>query len=276
MRTHRTMLVLLACALGWSAAAAFDDDFTGATLRVDYYHTGTADEEHFAVHRMRIEGRWPGSRTQLVDTSNLGKYLVEVVDLQSNRVLYTRGFASIYGEWETTGEAHAGTWRAIQEAVRVPEPRLPFQLRLRKRAADQSFREVWSTTIDPASRFVDRPGQPRGDVLELMVHGDPAVKADLVILGDGYATNKRFDADARRGHVGQRQLAPCPSAVARDGRRQRFGDVGPEHGANHAGFDFHERRLDRAPAVELGVVIKDGTVLRPSLAAVGRLVPQEI
>jgi hypothetical protein len=80
----------------------------------------------------------------------------------------------------------------------VPEPRLPFQLRLRERAADQSFREVWSTTIDPASRFVDRPGPPRGDVLELMVHGDPAVKADLVILGDGYATNKRFDADARR------------------------------------------------------------------------------
>jgi hypothetical protein len=192
------MLVLLACTLGWTAGAGFDDDFTGATLRVDYYHTGTADEEHFAVHRMRIEGPWPGSRTQRVDTSNLGKYLVEVVDLQSNRTLYTRGFASIYGEWETTGEAHEGTWRAIQEAVRVPEPRRPFQLRLRKRAPDQSFREVWSTTIDPSSRFVDRPGPTRGDVWELMVHGDPAVKVDLVILGDGYATSERFDADARR------------------------------------------------------------------------------
>ena len=115
---RRTILVGLACCVGWTAGAGFDDDFTGATLRVDYLHTGTASEEHFALHRMRIEGAWPGSRTQLIDGSNLGKYLVEVVDLKSNRVLYTRGFASIYGEWETTGEARRGFWRAEPQPPR--------------------------------------------------------------------------------------------------------------------------------------------------------------
>ena len=50
------------------------------------------------------EGAWPGSRTQLVDTTDLGKYVFEVIDLASNRVLYSRGFASIFGEWETTPE----------------------------------------------------------------------------------------------------------------------------------------------------------------------------
>jgi hypothetical protein len=200
MKLHVTAVVLLVLALCPSVGAGFDDDFTGQTLRVDYYHTGMAEEEHFALHRIRVEGPWPGSHTQTIDTTNLGKYLVEVVDLKSNRVLYTRGFASIYGEWETTGEAREGTWRAIQEAVRLPEPRRPFQLRIRKRSSDQSFHEIWSLAIDPASRFVDRGPLPSADVVELLIHGDPAVKADLVILGDGYSAGQMadFEADARR------------------------------------------------------------------------------
>jgi hypothetical protein len=181
-------------------AAGFDDDFTGATLRVDYYHTGTSDEEHFALDRVRAEGPWPGSRRQLIDTSNLGKYMVEIADLGSNRLLYTRGFASIFGEWETTGEAHQGIWRSIPEAVRVPEPREPFQLRVRKRRPDQSFVEVWSSTIDPGSRFVDRAPLPRYETWSLLDSGDPALKVDLVVLGDGYASGEmdKFRGDARR------------------------------------------------------------------------------
>ena len=99
------------------ASDEFDTWFTGETLRVDYDHVGTADEEHVALERVRIEGPWPGSRTQLIDTSNLGKYLVEVVDLATHRVLYTRGFAGIFGEWETTGEAGRGIWRSTREGA---------------------------------------------------------------------------------------------------------------------------------------------------------------
>jgi len=180
--------------------SSFDRDFTGKTLRVDYSHTGTSDQEQIALHGIRIEGAWPGSRTQLVDSSNLGKYMVEVAELANHRVIYSRGFASIYGEWETTGEARAGIWRAIEEAVRIPEPRRPFQLRLRKRAADQSFKEIWTHSIDPRSRFVDRASPRPADVIEIAIHGEPANKVDLVILGDGYTTSEmeRFESDARK------------------------------------------------------------------------------
>jgi hypothetical protein len=192
--------LLASAAAAPGASSGFEDDFTGATLRVDYVHTGTAAEEHFALHRIRVEGPWPGSRSALIDTTNLGRYLVEVADLGTNRLLYSRGFASIYGEWETTGEARAGSWRAIEEAVRVPEPHGPFQLRLRKRAADQSFREVWTVAVDPASRFVDRPPPPAASVREVAIHGEPAVKADLLVLGDGYTAAEMgaFHEDVRR------------------------------------------------------------------------------
>ncbi|UCF68987.1 MAG: peptidase M64 [Acidobacteriota bacterium] len=197
---NRILVILTLVLIAPAGLAGFEQDFTGATLRVDYYHSGTASEEHFSLDRARVEGPWPGSRTQLIDTTNLGKYLVEIVDLDTNRTLYTRGFASIYGEWETTGEAQAGIWRTLAEAVRVPEPRRAFQLRLRKRQPDQSFAEIWQLTIDPASRFVDRAPVPRREVWSLLASGDPATKVDLLLLGDGYAGSQRdkFENDAQR------------------------------------------------------------------------------
>ncbi|MCP4202344.1 MAG: peptidase M64 [bacterium] len=182
------------------SALAFDAHFTGATMRLDLFHTGNAESETVTLDRVRIEGPWPGSRTQLLDAANLGKYFFEVVDLGSQRVIYSRGFSSIYGEWETTGEAAEGVMRTLSEAVRFPEPRRPVQVRLRKRGADQSFAEIWQTTIDPVSRHVHRASVPARDLWPVFENGDPAVKVDLLILGDGYTGTEmaKYRADVRR------------------------------------------------------------------------------
>jgi len=100
----------------------FDARFTGRTLRFDYHHAGTAGEEHVAPDRFRLEGPWAGSRTRLVDDTNRGKYLFLVVDPATNRTLWSRGFASIYGEWETTGEARATCSALMTETVLPTRP----------------------------------------------------------------------------------------------------------------------------------------------------------
>ena len=46
MRHRRLVALLLVTVVALPAVAGFDDDFTGATLRVDYRHIGTAEEEH--------------------------------------------------------------------------------------------------------------------------------------------------------------------------------------------------------------------------------------
>ncbi len=74
-------------------ALAFSVLFTGKTMRVDYFHTGDHGREIVAVDRIVADGPWAGSTTRLLDDLNLGSYLFEVVDPDTNRTLYSRGFA---------------------------------------------------------------------------------------------------------------------------------------------------------------------------------------
>ena len=192
-------LILAVPVLG--ADSGFEARFTGRTLRCDTFHGGIAREEHISLDKLRLEGDWPGSRVHLRDDTNLGKYFFEVIDPATNQAIWSRGFSSIYGEWETTGEAAAGTWRTFHESMRFPEPRGKVQLVIKKRGADGGFREIFSTVADPVSRFVDRsPVVVAGKVWTVFESGPPAVKVDLLILGDGYTAGQmeKFHADVRR------------------------------------------------------------------------------
>lgn len=192
-------LALLAAAT--VTGAAFAASAPPPTLRVDYVHFGDASGERFALERVVVEPLpWPGDLTQSIDDTNLGKYRFEVVDRATRRVVHSRGFASIYGEWETTGEARE-RHGAFAESVRFPMPQAPVQLRLQKRDAANDFREIWSTVIDPSDVLVDRSPPPSaGPLVALQESGPPAGKVDFLILGDGYAAAERpkCEQDGRR------------------------------------------------------------------------------
>lgn len=175
--------------------------FAGETMRVDYYHTGDASQEMFSLDRVVIEPLpWPGNPSQAIDTSNLGKYFFEVRDAKTKQLLYSRGFASIYGEWETIDEAKSRK-RTFQESLRFPAPAAPVIVVLKKRDAKNAFVDIWTTTVDPADQFIDRskPAAP-APLIAIQQSGEPQNKVDFLILGDGYtaAEAKKFEADARR------------------------------------------------------------------------------
>jgi hypothetical protein len=197
---RRPLVALLVCLLSGVVIVLQGQSFP-RTMRVDYYHTGNATQEMFSLDRVVIEPLpWPGNPLKNIDETNLGKYLFEVRDRSTNRLLYSRGFASIYGEWETTDEAKSIN-RTFSESLRFPAPQAPVQVVLKKRDSSNAFREIWSIIVDPKDMFVDtsKPASP-GGVIELQNSGDPAVKVDFLIMGDGYtaAERKKFESDARR------------------------------------------------------------------------------
>jgi hypothetical protein len=114
-------------------------------------------------------------------------------------VIYSRGFASIYGEWETTDEARRAI-RTFHESLRFPEPKGPVQVVLKKRDADGLFREAWSVAVDPRDPAIDRTGPPAARPWAVMENGPPQDKVDLLLLGDGYTAAEigKWHADAKR------------------------------------------------------------------------------
>jgi hypothetical protein len=171
------------------------------TMRVDYYHTGNNNEERFSLDRVVVEPLpWPGNPTHPLDDTNRGKYFFEIADAAGGRALYSRGFSSIYGEWETTAEAKTMN-RTFSESVRFPPVDRPFDVVIRKRDDRNAFREVWRIRIDPSDKFVQRGVRTdAGPLMRIRNAGDPGNKLDLLILGDGYTAAERpkFQRDARR------------------------------------------------------------------------------
>jgi hypothetical protein len=171
------------------------------TLRVDYYHSGNANEEWFSMDRIVLEPlEWPGNLSKSIDESQLGDYLFEVHERSSGKLIYSRGFNSVFGEWRSTDEALHGN-RTFSESLRFPVPEGPIEVSVKKRDESGRWKEVWRTPVDPKDKFVDRSRPPSpGALMELQKMGEPASKVDLLVLGDGYtgAERKKFEQDARR------------------------------------------------------------------------------
>ncbi|MGB5293616.1 MAG: M64 family metallopeptidase, partial [Thermoanaerobaculia bacterium] len=110
-------------------------------------------------------------------------------------------------------EALNGVVRTFPEALRFPEPKRPFQVRLRKRAANQAYVEIWTYTIEPGSRFVHRATISPQNVLTVLRNGEPAEKVDLLLLGDGYSATEmeKFEAATRRSVEALFALEPFAS-----------------------------------------------------------------
>ncbi|MBL0314053.1 MAG: peptidase M64 [Holophagaceae bacterium] len=171
------------------------------TLRVDYVHQGTATMESFGLDRVVLEPLpWPGNPAKPVDDSNLGKFKFEVRNAKTNTLIYSRGFASIFGEWQDTAEA-AKRSRAFSESFRLPRPDAPVDIHLFRRTEDNGWKEIWALNVDPNAQEVDSSAPPSaGDRVVIQKSGDPSSKVDFLILGDGYTAAERpkFIKDAKR------------------------------------------------------------------------------
>jgi len=191
------LLVFMASAL-W--AQSFSDHFTGKTLRVDYYHTGTKGQELFALDQLYEAGEWAGTRTHMITPLNLGEYQVRMYDAESGKLVYSRGYSTVFNEWQTTAGAKE-KWHTFHETWQLPMPKNKIELAVARRNAKMEFDEIWRTAIDPNDRVAvsPKPEKPDWKVTAIMQNGDPATKVDLVIVGDGYAEGDmvKFRRDAR-------------------------------------------------------------------------------
>lgn len=178
--------------------AQFNKYFEDKTLRLDYYRCGNAQSEHFYFDELIQEPHWAGSKTNLIDTQWYGNNRMEVRLAESNQVLFSRGFCTLFGEWQTTPEAKT-TDRCYPESLIMPFPKDKIVVSISSRNRKGEYIKVFEHVVDPKSYFIKKETE-KLPVFDVIKSGDPNKKVDIVLLPEGYTEGQEtlFRADCKK------------------------------------------------------------------------------
>ncbi len=183
MKKHILLLLVLLPTMAW---AQFDTYFTDASLRVDYVLTGNHDETTFSLNELIREPYWSGSKTNLIDTLQFGNYIVKVYEAGTDKLLFSKGYQNLYGEWTTTPEALNLT-KSFDESVIVPFPKVEIDIVLSYRNWEGELKEGMRLTVSPDDYFIRNYDNLNLPVYDAWIGNKDFTKAvDIVILPEGY------------------------------------------------------------------------------------------
>ena len=177
--------VTLPMTLPTVAQVKFEDYFLPKTMRLDYYHAGDAKTEHFYLDELIEEPYWAGNKHYLVDERNVGNHQFRVLDKATGKVIYQRGFNTLFNEWQCTPEAKT-TQRAMPEGITFPYPKADVVVEFYTREnATGTMHKRWSYEVDVDSYFI-RQARPTLTATDIHYTGNPAQRVDVVIIPEGY------------------------------------------------------------------------------------------
>jgi len=201
----RRWAAVLGAIVAASVADAADPEsgpaFTDRAWRLELYQVGDAKEEFITLHRVVEEPVWPENPGHQLSPFELGRYAVKVIEIASNRLLFNRGFDSMFGEYKTTTPAIEGVRRVFEKTVRIPAPRRPVRVLIERRDIANILHPLFTAEIDPADYHIVKESPAMGDrILEIQTTGEPWRRVDFVFLSEGYAAEDadKFQADAAR------------------------------------------------------------------------------
>lgn len=175
-----------------NAQVDFNDYFLDKTLRLDFYHYGNSNTETFTFDELIEEPYWGGSKVNLVDTFNYGYYMMKVYDDSTNQLIYSRGFSTLFQEWQTTEEAKH-IYRTYPGSVVFPYPKAKVKVEIYRRDKMNVFQKKFEYVVDPESYFIKKERKMVFDNFKVHYAGDPSQKLDIVLIPEGYTKEEMDD-----------------------------------------------------------------------------------
>ncbi|MGD8305638.1 MAG: M64 family metallopeptidase [Ignavibacteria bacterium] len=178
---------------------SFNDYFLDKTLRLDYFHTGNNEEDFYSFDELIEEPYWGGSKVNLIDRFNYGKYSFSVIDIESEKLIYSRTYTTLFEEWQTTAEAKK-TMKTFSETLVFPYPKKTVRVEFYGRDKKNKLFKKFEYTVDPSNYFITPERSEKFNSFEVLKSGDPALKVDIVMIPDGYTEEEmdKFKKDCNR------------------------------------------------------------------------------
>lgn len=164
---------------------AFNSNFSDNTLNILCYHSGRKAMEYYSIEETYITKGYSGTKTKLLDNTNLGAHRIEVYSL-SNSLIYSRNYCSLFEEWQTTPEAE-NTCGNFEEVIRIPLPKEDVNIKFFSRDGLGKWFEVESKRIEVSKSYFKEPKHKLYAPYRLSVSSDEvSKKLDIVIVPAGY------------------------------------------------------------------------------------------
>ena len=176
----------------------FDEYFENRTLRIDYYHAGNFNTEEYFIDEIKAEPYWGGSHVNLIDTMAYGNYYFKVFDVASNKMIYSRGYCTLFDEWQSTLEAKQ-TKKSFSETVVMPFPRKNVRVEFYSRSKKGVYEKKFEYTVNVKSYFINPERKQQYPVFDAYISGDPKNCIDIVVLPEGYTADEmdKFKEDCK-------------------------------------------------------------------------------
>lgn len=193
------IFILFSCPIITSAINSFDIYFTDKALRVDFMLAGNSSKTVVYPVGIKEEPYWGGSKNNLIDIFNMGNFKYEIYDDSDNILIYSRGFCSLYQEWQTTNEARTSD-RSFYEVATMPFPKNKIRFVLSMRERKGTFSKLFETKIDPADYFIKREAPLNVGVTRIYNGGNPLNCVDLAFIAEGYREDEmgKFRDDVKK------------------------------------------------------------------------------
>lgn len=198
MRISSFFMLVLFC-IPLQSQSVFDRYFTSKVLRFDFMLAGNNKETKVYPVGMKEEPFFAGSRQNLNDPFCYGNFKYEVFDLAENKLIYSRGFCTLFQEWQTTEEART-TDRSFYEVATIPFPKNKVRFVLSLRERNGSFSKLYETIMDPDDFYIRREKPVMADYSRIYGSGDPSRSVDLAFIAEGYTADEmgKFRNDVKK------------------------------------------------------------------------------
>jgi len=198
MRTT-ILCILFICSIPGMAQQSYDKYFTEKVLRFDFMFSGNSQKTSVYPVGLKEEPLYAGSRTNLIDPFNSGNFKYEVFDEAENKLIYSKGFCTLYQEWQTTSEAK-NIERSFYEVATLPYPKNKIIFKISVRERNGVFSPLYEVPIDPTNYFIRKEITVNANYTRVYGSGDPDKSVDLAFIAEGYTANEieKFREDVKK------------------------------------------------------------------------------
>lgn len=205
MRILKSLLIIILCfqiKIFSQTNFSFDDYFLDETMRIDYFHIGDSKNEKITIDKIYKYGIWAGSEKNLIDNFNNGEYYVKIYDASSSKLIFSKGFGTFFNEYQSSEKALNGIERTFGESVLIPYPKSKIKFSIERRDEKNNLYEIFNWEIDPGDVSIIKENifDNSVKVFKSLYNGDPHVKIDVAILGEGYTEEElsKFRSDLEK------------------------------------------------------------------------------